>query len=595
MSEELSNLVVKDDEKRLVQGWASVEIVDRQGEIVPIDTIKEAFLDYVSNGGIVMKQHKNQPVGRVIQWNVEKNRGDIDGINMIVEINKSGVLADETWQEVKSSIISGFSIGGKTLEREERMNKSGDMVKVLKKIELNEVSLVREPANQLSVIENVSMAKSNAEKQAVDLSDDSNTITERKFEKPDESVNKEMMHDSIFKFLKASYPFDECLREQEKKYGSKETAQKICGSIRAKYGKSYDNEWSESDANSDKSDEEDEVDKSVDFIIMNKYYDPIQKTYMWDKCMKDQMDRYHDEGDAEQVCGAIRRKVMSRNNYSYTDHNASKGMDKANYYPTDSKQEANVKRIAENHVEQSDGDKVSTNPLDDGRKVKVNKGDNMGINMVSKGQLHDVGDKNMNEDVETESNGFESKVRGTKKGELSTKIEEEEHAREKPKFDTESKREEGEDEGREREEEKAGDMESHREERDERSAYTELAGKLDKIIELLSGRGKEEEFEESAKANYMDESKNVEQYEPKGSNDNRRKGGVGIEQVPSGIEKGNIKKFASEKPNSAVGFGRDYTSGNVSNEEPHTYEDMVKSVLKGAKTIELYNKSRGGR
>lgn len=41
---------------------------------------------------------------------------------------------------------------------------------------------------------------------------------------------------------KASYPFDQCLADQKKKYGSEETARKVCGSIRAKYGEASNKE-----------------------------------------------------------------------------------------------------------------------------------------------------------------------------------------------------------------------------------------------------------------------------------------------------------------------------------------------------------------
>ena len=33
-----------------------------------------------------------------------------------------------------------------------------------------------------------------------------------------------------------SYPWDECIADQMKRYGNKETAEKVCGSIKAKYG-----------------------------------------------------------------------------------------------------------------------------------------------------------------------------------------------------------------------------------------------------------------------------------------------------------------------------------------------------------------------
>jgi hypothetical protein len=33
-----------------------------------------------------------------------------------------------------------------------------------------------------------------------------------------------------------SYPWDECVRDQINRYGSKEVAEKVCGMIRSKYG-----------------------------------------------------------------------------------------------------------------------------------------------------------------------------------------------------------------------------------------------------------------------------------------------------------------------------------------------------------------------
>ncbi len=32
------------------------------------------------------------------------------------------------------------------------------------------------------------------------------------------------------------YPWDECIKDQMKRYGSKEIAEKVCGYIKAKYG-----------------------------------------------------------------------------------------------------------------------------------------------------------------------------------------------------------------------------------------------------------------------------------------------------------------------------------------------------------------------
>jgi hypothetical protein len=38
------------------------------------------------------------------------------------------------------------------------------------------------------------------------------------------------------RMAEGSYPFEKCIRDQEKRYGDKETAQRVCGAIRAAYG-----------------------------------------------------------------------------------------------------------------------------------------------------------------------------------------------------------------------------------------------------------------------------------------------------------------------------------------------------------------------
>ena len=631
---EFTNLIIKDDEKRLVEGWASVEVVDRQGDIVPMDTIKEAFMDFVSRtGGLIMKQHENKPIGKVLQWNVEDYDKEVPGIKMVVEVFGKGVTADEAWNEVKSGTLSGFSIGGKALDREDRIDKeSGKVIRILKKIELNEISIVKEPANQYSLIEAVSISKAKSK----DLSDDANTIIQRKFDDSKEAsevetaakgveldsgskegVNKSM--EAIVKFLKASYPFDECLRDQEKRYGSKEAAQKICGSIRSKYGKSLDQEWSESGINSDKNksvpvsedkehiedeseEEEDDVDKALNFVIMTKYYEPIAKSFLWDKCIQDQMDRYHDPTDAEQVCGAIRQKVMQRKGYGYSDHNSQrKSLDKANYNASGKTLPGDIATIRDTHIKQEDDDKVSENPI--GKTVNINKPNYISRNMVNKGQLHSVGDKNMNEAVETESDGIESKVKeksfgaDQRKGELSTKIEEEEHAREERKK-PQIPREEEEGEGEEKAEPE-GEVESDGSSETNKLLQL-LISKIDRLVQTKSALG--DEVTDEAKSNYMDHSRSIEEDEPKGKSDGRRKGGVGIEQVPSGIEvdksSKQIKK-SGQSPAAAVDFGRTYVNGvkGVSNGNVDSgFEEILKDVYSGKKTArQIYFEGKYGR
>ena len=630
MSADIQDLIIKDEDHRLIEGWATVEIVDRQGDLVPVDAMKEAFINFMSNGGLLMKDHKNKPVGKVLWWGLEKKEGsDIDGIKLIGEINKNGLLADETWHEIQGKVLRGFSIGGRTLDKDVVVNKSGERVNVLKKIELNEISLVGEPANPLALFTGASLAKGNySEGEDVDPNNEST----RFFDGAEDTI--------VRKFLKASYPWDECIADQEKRYGSKEKAQKICGAIRSRYGKSVDDEWMESGINSNKS--VDEIGKAIEEAMIRKYV-TVEKGFLWDDCIKDQMDRYHDMGDAENVCGAIRRKVMEqkeREKFHTHAGEQSKSLDKGIYTPVplehgivqfllkvhEGDDEKTLEEIRPKIIEQlkehgvdgeeaekllvkfgfspeagktrglgqigrSDGE--NTSEVYD--KSNINKENKIGETMsgkVSKSdtQLTIVGGKNMNDDVHTESDGIGAKEEH--KGKLSTEIEEREHKREE--------RAKGDDE---EEEEKEVDPQDERVDRLER-AMTELHGLLSKVLEKVSAAGDErkadmgeqeeeedERREETEKANYSFRRKDENSDEPEGKPEGRSKGGVGIEQIVGpDMKKGAIKK-SSGVPSNVIGMneGNNFAKAPSVDTDVNDFTKSLESVLKGkATTKSLY-------
>lgn len=557
MGKELRDLVVKDDQHRLVEGYANVEIVDKQGDIVPTDTLRKAFLSYMSHGGLIMKQHQNQPVGKIIEWSVAKNDEGVDGIHIIGEIFKDGAVADEMWTDVKAGIVKGFSIAGKSLARESRINKdTGDTVNILKEIDLNEISIVRDPANPDATIDSFSISKSLKEE-----GDETNDVKTRDFDDIEDTIHK-----GIEGFYKASYPWDKCVEQQEARYGSKKVAEEVCGKIRSKYGKSVDDEnpYNSNFINGDeksmdkKKDEEDEVDKAL-YLAMEKEY-TVEKGFLFEKCIEDQMARYHDQAIAEKVCGAIRQRIMQSRGYGYKDHNSE--THKANY---EDHSLENYDKLVQ------DTAKVVMERINDQfhKNDNINSGNRIGETMtVKKGRTEEVGDKDMNEEA-AESGGLKGDTKPEMKSEereeeeeeekgnpISTRIEEEEHARAK-------KAEEGHEE-EEEDEEKEGDEDR----------ISKLEGKIDKLFEMLSGRGEHEE--ETEKANYSDKTEDVGSRLPKSPvEDGRKKGGVGLEQYPgSTLRKAGDVSNATEKS-----FNGDYFAKSLI-ESSNSFESALTNVLK---------------
>jgi HK97 family phage prohead protease len=147
----------------LVAGFANVAVLDRQGDIVPTDAMAKAMLEYMKRGGVVLLGHANKPVGKVVQWSIQKPEGsDADGIHIIAAIDTGTEPGDEAWKKLGNKTITGFSIGGSAKESENVRDKAavGGVARELKGVELHEISLVEIPANQLATVSDISVAKS---------------------------------------------------------------------------------------------------------------------------------------------------------------------------------------------------------------------------------------------------------------------------------------------------------------------------------------------------------------------------------------------------------------------------------------------------
>lgn len=121
----------KDDEQRMVYGYATTEAIDSQGEIVAKTAIEEALPDYMKFGNI-REMHQPSAVGKAQEANI-----DDKGLYLGVK-----VVDDSAWTKVKEGVYNGFSIGGKIV------TKINDTIT---KLRLTEISLVDRPANPEAV------------------------------------------------------------------------------------------------------------------------------------------------------------------------------------------------------------------------------------------------------------------------------------------------------------------------------------------------------------------------------------------------------------------------------------------------------------
>lgn len=160
------HLIIQDPDKRIIAGFASVEIKDLQNDIIPVNVMERAMYDFMERGGIIMYGHTNNPVGKVLRWEIRKHPDtDKPGLWIEAELYKNSIVADQIWEGIKEGKVLGFSIGGvgkeeKTkIKSEDGKEEEADLITYL---ELMEISIVEEPANPYARIEYVNyMAKGN--------------------------------------------------------------------------------------------------------------------------------------------------------------------------------------------------------------------------------------------------------------------------------------------------------------------------------------------------------------------------------------------------------------------------------------------------
>lgn len=128
-------------EQRTVSGWATTEKVDKQNEIVDYEASKKAFDDWHGN---IREMHEAKAVGKAIDIDYD------DATKRIYVTAKISRGAEDTWIKVKDGTLTGFSIGGQTIDKVQQIVKDDEETKQITRItkyRLNELSLVDNPAN----------------------------------------------------------------------------------------------------------------------------------------------------------------------------------------------------------------------------------------------------------------------------------------------------------------------------------------------------------------------------------------------------------------------------------------------------------------
>jgi hypothetical protein len=141
-----------DAERRIVSGFATLDNIDRQKDIVTAEASLEAFSKFRGN---IREMHQPLAVGKMVSFKEDKyfdpeTKKFYSGVYVSAYVSKG---AQDTWEKVLDGTLSGFSIGGKMNTWDDAYDEKMDCaIRVIKAYDLTELSLVDSPANQFASI-----------------------------------------------------------------------------------------------------------------------------------------------------------------------------------------------------------------------------------------------------------------------------------------------------------------------------------------------------------------------------------------------------------------------------------------------------------
>tara|TARA_R100000541_G_scaffold50142_1_gene57322 strand:+ start:4761 stop:6137 length:1377 start_codon:yes stop_codon:yes gene_type:complete len=147
--------IVKSDNDLVIAGYASVEMVDKQGDLITRGALRDAFDGFMKADGFrnVQLAHSNIQVGEVINnytdndGRVWKSGVDDAGMFVVIRLRDDIEKAREVANEIRKGALRGFSIGGQAFKRMRKSDNSHGDYTEISKLELHEVTICEKGIN----------------------------------------------------------------------------------------------------------------------------------------------------------------------------------------------------------------------------------------------------------------------------------------------------------------------------------------------------------------------------------------------------------------------------------------------------------------
>jgi HK97 family phage prohead protease len=147
--------LLKSGNDLVVAGYASVELVDKQGDLITRTALKDAFDGFMKGEKYrnVQLAHSNIQVGEVIDSYIDSNgrmwksETDDTGLFVVVKLRNDIEKAREVAAEIRKGNLRGFSIGGQAFKRVRKSDMEKGDYQEISKMELHEVTICEKGIN----------------------------------------------------------------------------------------------------------------------------------------------------------------------------------------------------------------------------------------------------------------------------------------------------------------------------------------------------------------------------------------------------------------------------------------------------------------
>ena len=150
-----SHFTILKSDNLVIGGYASIEIVDKQNDLITLKALDEAVAKFMTQQKYrnVMTNHSNVQVGEVLK-NYRDSTGrlwktgvDDVGFFVVIKMRDDIEKAKEVGREIRKGSLRSFSIGGQALEKRKKTSDELGEFNEISKLELHEVTICEKGIN----------------------------------------------------------------------------------------------------------------------------------------------------------------------------------------------------------------------------------------------------------------------------------------------------------------------------------------------------------------------------------------------------------------------------------------------------------------